>query len=45
MVAANQGAQGPTGLLEKDITLQVATEAGRLIEQLLGMQRDLDAHR
>jgi len=35
---ANHGAQGPTGLLEKDITLQVATEAGRLIEQLLGMQ-------
>ena len=34
---ANQGAQGPTGLLEKDITLQVATETGRLIEQLLGM--------
>lgn len=34
----NQGAQGPTGLLEKDLTLQVATEAGRLIEQLLGMQ-------
>jgi len=35
---ANHGAQGPLGLLEKDITLQVATEAGRLIEQLLGMQ-------
>lgn len=35
---ANHGAQGPTGLLEKDITLQVATEAGRLIEELLGMQ-------
>jgi N-acetylmuramoyl-L-alanine amidase len=35
---ANHGTQGPTGLLEKDITLQVATEAGRLIEQLLGMQ-------
>ena len=34
---ANHGAQGPTGLLEKDITLQMATEAGRLIEQLLGM--------
>jgi len=34
----NHGTQGPTGLLEKDITLQVATEAGRLIEQLLGMQ-------
>jgi len=33
---ANQGAQGPTGLLEKNITLQVATEAGRLIEELLG---------
>jgi N-acetylmuramoyl-L-alanine amidase len=35
---ANQGARGPTGLLEKDITLRVVTEAGRLIEQLLGMQ-------
>jgi len=35
---ANHGAQGPAGLLEKDITLQVATEAGRLIEELLGMQ-------
>jgi N-acetylmuramoyl-L-alanine amidase len=34
---SNQGAQGSTGLLEKDITLQVATEAGRLIEELLGM--------
>lgn len=34
---SDQGAQGPTGLLEKDITLQVATEAGRLIEELLGM--------
>ena len=35
---ADQGSRGPTGLLEKDITLQVATEAGRLIEELLGMQ-------
>jgi N-acetylmuramoyl-L-alanine amidase len=35
---AVQGAQGPTGLLEKDITLQVATEAGRLITELLGLQ-------
>lgn len=34
---ANQGAQGPTGVLEKEMTLQVATEAGRLIEELLGM--------
>jgi N-acetylmuramoyl-L-alanine amidase len=32
------GAQGPTGLLEKNITLQVATEAGRLIEDLLGLK-------
>lgn len=30
------GAQGPTGLLEKDLTLQLATEAGRLISELLG---------
>jgi N-acetylmuramoyl-L-alanine amidase len=35
---ANQGTHGPTGLLEKDITLQVATEAGRLIEELLGVR-------
>jgi N-acetylmuramoyl-L-alanine amidase len=34
---SNHGTQGPTGLLEKDITLQVATEAKRLIEELLGM--------
>jgi N-acetylmuramoyl-L-alanine amidase len=34
---SNQGAQGPTGLLEKDLTLQVATEAGRLIEEFLGV--------
>ena len=34
----DQGAQGPTGLLEKDLTLQVATEAGRLIEELLGFR-------
>jgi N-acetylmuramoyl-L-alanine amidase len=32
------GARGPRGLLEKDITLQVATEAARLIEQLLGLR-------
>jgi N-acetylmuramoyl-L-alanine amidase len=32
------GAQGPTGLLEKDLTLQLATEAGRLIEELLGLR-------
>jgi N-acetylmuramoyl-L-alanine amidase len=32
----NVGSSGPTGLLEKDITLQLATEAGRLIEELLG---------
>jgi N-acetylmuramoyl-L-alanine amidase len=35
---ADQGSRGPSGLLEKDITLQVATEAGRLIEQLLGLR-------
>jgi N-acetylmuramoyl-L-alanine amidase len=34
----DQGAQGPTGLLEKDLTLEVATEAGRLIEELLGFR-------
>jgi N-acetylmuramoyl-L-alanine amidase len=34
----DQGARGPGGLLEKDITLQVATEAARLIEQLLGLR-------
>jgi len=34
----DQGTQGPTGLLEKDLTLQVATEAGRLIEGLLGLR-------
>jgi N-acetylmuramoyl-L-alanine amidase len=34
--ASNVGGHGPTGLLEKDITLQLATEAGRLIEDLLG---------
>jgi N-acetylmuramoyl-L-alanine amidase len=33
---ANVGGSGATGLLEKDITLQLATEAGRLIEELLG---------
>ena len=35
---ANRGTQGPTGLLEKDLTLQVATEAGRLIDELLGVR-------
>ena len=34
----DQGARGPTGLLEKDLTLQIATEAGRLIEELLGLR-------
>jgi N-acetylmuramoyl-L-alanine amidase len=33
---ANVGSRGATGLLEKDVTLQLATEAGRLIEDLLG---------
>ena len=33
---SNVGGSGATGLLEKDITLQLATEAGRLIEELLG---------
>jgi N-acetylmuramoyl-L-alanine amidase len=33
----DQGARGPSGLLEKDITLQVASEAGRLIGELLGL--------
>jgi len=33
---ANVGSSGATGLLEKDVTLQLATEAGRLIEELLG---------
>src|SRR5262245_55299495 len=32
----NAVGRGPTGLLEKGITLQLATEAGRLIEELLG---------
>lgn len=32
------GVSGPGGLLEKDITLQVATEAARFIEQLLGLR-------
>jgi N-acetylmuramoyl-L-alanine amidase len=35
---SNQGAQGPTGLMEKDLTLQVAVETGRLIEELLGIR-------
>ena len=35
---SNLGARGPTGLLEKDITLQLAMEAGRLIEELLGVR-------
>jgi N-acetylmuramoyl-L-alanine amidase len=34
----DSGARGPSGLLEKDITLQIATEAVRLIEQLLGLR-------
>ena len=33
---SNVGGSGATGLLEKDVTLQLATEAGRLIEELLG---------
>ena len=33
---ANVGGSGATGLLEKDITLQLATEAGHLVEELLG---------
>jgi N-acetylmuramoyl-L-alanine amidase len=33
---SNLGVRGPTGLLEKDITLQLAMQAGRLIEELLG---------
>lgn len=32
------GVRGPSGLLEKDITLQIATEAARLIEELLGLR-------
>ena len=32
------GSRGPTGLLEKDIALRVATEAARFIEQLLGLR-------
>jgi N-acetylmuramoyl-L-alanine amidase len=35
---SDQGAQGPGGLQEKEITLQLATEAARLIEQLLGLR-------
>jgi N-acetylmuramoyl-L-alanine amidase len=35
---ANVGSSGATGLLEKDITLQLATEAGRLLEELLGVR-------
>ncbi len=35
---ADVGSRGPTGLLEKDMTLQVATEAARLLEQLLGLR-------
>jgi N-acetylmuramoyl-L-alanine amidase len=34
---SNVGSSGATGLLEKDVTLQLATEAGRLIEELLGV--------
>jgi N-acetylmuramoyl-L-alanine amidase len=33
---SDMGGSGATGLLEKDVTLQLATEAGRLIEELLG---------
>jgi N-acetylmuramoyl-L-alanine amidase len=33
---SNIGASGATGLVEKDVTLQLATEAGRLIEDFLG---------
>jgi N-acetylmuramoyl-L-alanine amidase len=35
---SNVGGSGATGLLEKDVTLQLATEAGRLIGELLGVQ-------
>jgi N-acetylmuramoyl-L-alanine amidase len=35
---SNTGGRGPTGLLEKDVTLQLAAEAGRLIEELLGVR-------
>jgi N-acetylmuramoyl-L-alanine amidase len=35
---ADVGSRGPSGLLEKDVTLQVATEAARFIEQLLGLR-------
>lgn len=34
----DDGARGPTGLLEKHVTLQVAQEAMRLIEQHLGLR-------
>ena len=35
---SNAGAQGPTGLLEKDLTLQVASATGKLVEELLGIR-------
>ena len=35
---SNVGGSGAMGLLEKDVTLQLATEAGRLIGELLGVQ-------
>jgi N-acetylmuramoyl-L-alanine amidase len=35
---SNVGGSGATGLLEKDVTLQLATEAARLIGELLGVQ-------
>jgi N-acetylmuramoyl-L-alanine amidase len=35
---ANIGSSGASGLLEKDVTLQLATEAGRLLEELLGVR-------
>ena len=34
----DEGTRGPTGLLEKHITLEVARDAARLIEQLLGLR-------
>src|SRR5262245_45557936 len=35
---SNIGGSGAVGLVEKDVTLQLATEAGRLIGELLGVQ-------
>lgn len=34
----DEGARGPTGLLEKDVTLQVAQQAARFIEERLGLR-------